>query len=132
MSIIPFTIIGMIALFTSWTALSTLTFGQLESMREMKKTQIESFFNERQRNMSVLMETVAIFKQAAFEKIFSGVQCTEDDYDELLQYLLEDAGLVSPTSQRPESQFKRAVIEPQSSLGQIKLTQISNMQNIIK
>ncbi len=76
------------------------------------------------------LETLPYWEQAAFEKIFTGVQCTEGDCDELVQYLLEDAGLETPTGQRPKLQFKSATVTHESSSGQIKLLQISNMQNV--
>ena len=76
------------------------------------------------------LETLPYWEQAAFQKVFTGVQCTEDDYDELIQYLLEDAGLETPTGQRPKLQFKSATVIPESSFGQMKLLQISNMQNV--
>jgi methyl-accepting chemotaxis protein len=67
--IIPFAVIGIISVFKSNTALSDLAYGQLESMRGVKKAQIESFFRERQGDMSVIMETVASLREEAFNKL---------------------------------------------------------------
>lgn len=76
------------------------------------------------------LEKLPFWEQAAFEKIFVGVQCAEADYDELVQYLLEDAGLAAPAGQRPELQFKSATAVSEYTSGQIKLLQISNTQNV--
>ena len=102
MSIIPFMIIGTIALFTSRTALSTIAFGQLESMREVKKRQIESFFDERQKNMNVLMETVSIFQQAAFEKMRSVQEVKKAQTEEYFQKCLGDISVLSEDAQVQE------------------------------
>jgi len=76
------------------------------------------------------VEKLPYWEQAAFDKIFFGVQCAEADYAELVQYLLEDAGLAPPTSQRPELQFKSATAGPESTSGEVKILQLSNLQNV--
>lgn len=67
--IIPFAIIGIISLTKSSTALSNLAFNQLEAVREIKKAQIEQFFEERKGDMGVLMETVGTLRSEAFAKL---------------------------------------------------------------
>jgi len=111
MSILPFAIIGMIALLTSRTALSTLAFGQLESLREVKKTQVETFFEERQKNMSVLMETVAIFKQAAFEKMHSVQEVKKAQVEEYVQKCLGDIIVLSEDAQVQEIGNLKVVVD---------------------
>ncbi len=74
--------------------------------------------------------TLPYWEQATLEKIVKGVQLAESDYDELLQWLLEDEGLEEPTKQRPELQFPRRDDIFKSSSGQIRLLRIFNMQNI--
>ena len=76
------------------------------------------------------VETLPYWEQAAFEKMFLGVQCAEADYDELVQYLLEDAGLAPITSERRDLQFKNATTGPESTSGKVKILQLSNMQNV--
>lgn len=71
MSITPFAIIGAISMFNSGKALSSLAFGQLKSIREVKKTQIQNIFAEQKKGMDVLIETMAGFQQAAFAKVSS-------------------------------------------------------------
>ena len=75
------------------------------------------------------VETRPYWEQMAFEKIFLGFQCVEADYDELVQYILEDAGLVTPTSKRRELMFKTATTSDHSK-DRVKILQLSNMQNV--
>lgn len=75
--------------------------------------------------------TLPYWEQAALDKIAAGVQFTESEYDELLQYLLEDAGLAVPVSQRPQLKFSNgASTTLQFPSGQMRLEKISNIQNV--
>ncbi len=75
--------------------------------------------------------TLSYWEQAALDKVLAGVQFSESDYDELLQYLLEDMGLEKPTSQRPKLQFSDAVSNMlQPAAGKVELKKIFNLQNI--
>ena len=67
--IIPLAIVGTVALNKSSKALTELAYGQLNSMRAVKKTQIENFFGERKGDMGVLVETVATLRKEAFDKL---------------------------------------------------------------
>ena len=67
--VIPFTVIGVISMDKSSCAISEQVFGQLKSVREIKKTQIENFFVERKGDMGGLVETVGTLRKAAFEKL---------------------------------------------------------------
>jgi len=75
--------------------------------------------------------TLPYWEQAALDKIVSGVQFTDSDYDELLQYLLEDANLAESTGQRPQLHFPQSVsIASQSPSGAVRLVKISNLQGV--
>jgi len=65
----PFAVVGVISLMKAGGALSDQAFGQLESVREIKKTQIEQSFADRRADMDVLKETVEALRGAAFEKL---------------------------------------------------------------
>ncbi len=67
--LIPFIIVAVVSMNKSSNALSHAAFGQLEGMRAVKKAQISQFFNERQGDMGVLMETVATLRTEAFSKL---------------------------------------------------------------
>ncbi len=71
--LIPFFFIGILALLQSSRVLSKQTFSQLESLREVKKYQIERHFERRQSEMAALMETVDTLRQAALDK-HAGIQ----------------------------------------------------------
>ena len=67
--LVPFGIIGGIALYKASGALSNQAFNQLEAVREIKKAQIEKFFAERKGDMGVLVETVGTLRKEAFDKL---------------------------------------------------------------
>ena len=68
---IVFAVIGLFFLFESRRALSNEAFKHLESVREIKKAQIESFFAEQQDHLQMLLEVVSTFKQNAVQKLKS-------------------------------------------------------------
>jgi len=65
----PFLIIGILANMEMKGALSAQAYGQLEGLREIKKLQIEKFFNERRGDMGVIMETVGTLRREAIAKM---------------------------------------------------------------
>ncbi len=67
--IVPFAIIGLVALDRASDALSRQAFNQLEGVRGIKKAQIETFFAERKGDMGVLMETVDTLRTEAISKL---------------------------------------------------------------
>ena len=68
---IPVIIVGGFALVQSREALLQQALNQLESVREIKKAQLEIFFAERKGDMQVLVNTLANFRQKAFQKLES-------------------------------------------------------------
>jgi len=72
------------------------------------------------------------WEQAALDKILSGAQFTDETYDELLQYLLEDAGLANPAGQRPTLSIFQANSDREESQSHtsVRLKRISNLRNI--
>lgn len=69
--LIPMAIGGWRGGALSTDALMKKSFGQLESVREIKKNQIERFFSEREGDLGVLTETVSVMRKGAFEKLES-------------------------------------------------------------
>lgn len=65
----PFIVIGLISLKNAGDALEKQAFNQLLGVREIKKKQIETFFDERQGDMGVLMETVSTLRREALNKL---------------------------------------------------------------
>lgn len=74
--------------------------------------------------------TLPYWEQAALEKIVGGTRFTDEDYEELLQYLLEDAGLAEPKVQRPVLHFPKEIDTGACSAKPVRLVSISNLQNI--
>lgn len=71
------------------------------------------------------------WEQAALDKVLAGGQFSDADYDKLLQYLLEDAGLAERTGKLPPLQMlKTKTDDTESSGGLIRLEKIFNMNNI--
>ncbi len=67
--ILPLLISSYISSKSSSDALTKASFNQLTGVREIKKSQIESFFHERKSDMQVLMETVSTLQDEAFHKL---------------------------------------------------------------
>lgn len=84
--------------------------------------------------MNVLQElsqwatTLQYWEQAALDKVVSGAKFKDSDYNEVLQYLLEDAGLAEPAGSRPALRFSKDV-DAQPAVP-VRLVKISNLQNI--
>ncbi|OUD14386.1 response regulator [Thioflexithrix psekupsensis] len=85
---LPVVVIGYFALVESQDALSRQAFGQLESILELKKGQVESLFYTRQQDMQVLLNVVSTFQQNAFLK-FESIQ--ENKINQLQSYFRERA-----------------------------------------
>lgn len=97
-SIIPFAVIGYLAVTTSNQALSKLAFEKLENLREVKKTQIETFFQERRQNMGALIESVTVLKQAAFDQMRSVQDVQQAQVEDAIQQWLKDVTVLSRES----------------------------------
>jgi len=67
--LIPFAIVTAFSIHKTSTSLSQAAFNQLESVRGIKKAQIERFFGERQGDMGVLVDMVGTVRTEAFNKL---------------------------------------------------------------
>ncbi len=67
--IIPLIIVGFWSGRLASNALLDKSFGQLESVRGIKKAQVEKYFAEREGDMGVLVETVGTLRKEAFLKL---------------------------------------------------------------
>ena len=67
--LIPLAIIGWYSQKSAGDALMHASFNQLKSVQQIKKTQIENYFKERQGDMGVLVETVNTLRMEAFRKL---------------------------------------------------------------
>ncbi|MDM8516040.1 methyl-accepting chemotaxis protein [Desulfobacterales bacterium HSG16] len=60
---------GLVSSILASKTLMAKSYDQLETVREIKKSELKKFFGERRGDMGVLIETVESFKNAAFEKL---------------------------------------------------------------
>ena len=90
--VIPFAVISVVSYLQSSEALSKQAFSQLEGVRGIKKNQIENFFKERQGDMGVLVEMVAVLQQEAFKKLDAIQQIKRTQIE---NYFLERIGDIS-------------------------------------
>ncbi len=93
--LIPFVTIGIFSLINSKKALSDQAFSKLESVRELKKAQIENLFTERKVDMDVLIKTVATLRQAAFEKQRTVQEIKKAQVEEYFKKCLSDIKVIS-------------------------------------
>lgn len=93
--VVPLVAVAAISLTKSGDALSRAAFGQLEGMREVKKTQISQFFDERRGDMGVLMETVAALRKEAFDKLSAIRDIKKSQIHEFFQERMGDARVLA-------------------------------------
>jgi energy-coupling factor transporter ATP-binding protein EcfA2 len=70
------------------------------------------------------------WEQVALDKILSGKVFEENDYKELLQYLLEDEHLVEQTSERKLLQFQDSLLDSLDNNRSITIKQISDLCDV--
>jgi methyl-accepting chemotaxis protein len=71
-------------------ALMEKSYGQMTSVREIKKAQIENFFAERKGDMGVLVETVEMFRKSAFEKLETVQEIKKAQVEEFFRKIRND------------------------------------------
>ena len=67
--LIPLAVIGYLAIDKSGEAMSDQVYGQLISLREIKKARVEKFFKDCGSDLNVLLDTVASLRQEALRKL---------------------------------------------------------------
>jgi len=87
---IPLLLIGSFALFESRDALLNQAFYQLESVRDVKKAQLDGFFAERKSDMHVLLDMVTNLRQNAFQKLQAVQQHQRFQLEEYFQERLNN------------------------------------------
>jgi methyl-accepting chemotaxis protein len=94
-SVIPLAAMSLISFLNSRQALTVQAFEKLEGVREGKKSQITTFFNERKANMDILMETVATFRQGVFEKLMAAQESKKALVEGYFRKNLSDMNVIS-------------------------------------
>ena len=88
--VIPFAAIGIYSLLSSSQALTEQTYNQLDSIREIKKDQVERFFSERRGDMGVLVDTVSAMTWEAFQKLSVVQQLKKAELEKLFARMEDD------------------------------------------
>lgn len=65
--VIPLALVAFWSATQSTKSLMDESFNKLTAIREIKKTQIEKYFGEREGDMGVLIETVSTLRKEAFK-----------------------------------------------------------------
>ena len=89
-SLIPLAIVVFIATKAATDALTAQTNGQLTAMREIKKSQIESYFSERQSDMSVLVKTLDNIRDSSLNRLNAAKESKRDQVETYFQKLQDD------------------------------------------
>lgn len=90
--IIPLALVGWWSSRVATKALMEKSYAQLENVRELKKAQIERFFNERKGDIQVLNEMIATLRRETFSKLTAVQQMKKQ---QLESYLNERYGDVT-------------------------------------
>ncbi len=93
--VVPATLIGLISLKKSSSALEKQSYNQLIGMRDIKKTQIENFFEERRGDLGVLVENVAALRQNAFDKLGAVQQLKKSQIENYFSERFGDISVLS-------------------------------------
>ncbi len=97
--VIPFASIGIYSLLSSSRALSDQAYRQLESVREIKKEQIEKFFSERRGDMGVLVDTVSAMTWEAFQKLSVVQQLKKAELEKLFARIQDDISTLASSEE---------------------------------
>jgi methyl-accepting chemotaxis protein len=93
--LIPLALIGWWSSRLAQNALMDKSYAQLEAVREIKKNQIQKFFNERKGDMGVLVETVSTLRKATFEKLDAIQMIKREQLMEYFEIMRNQLGLLA-------------------------------------
>ena len=68
-ALVPLGVLAIMAISTARDSFIQERFSQLQSVRDIKRSQIQKFFEDREADMDVLVETVSTFRHEAFQKL---------------------------------------------------------------
>lgn len=94
-AIVPFAILGIMAVSTARDSFIQDKFEQLTSIRGIKKAQVEEFFDERKVDMGVLVETVSTLRREAVKKLKSVGKIKKNQIENYFDQRLTDISVLS-------------------------------------
>ena len=71
LGVIPATIVGLVSLNQANKGIESLAFNSLEAVREIKKAQLEQYFDDRRSDINVLTDIAGTLKVQALEKLLA-------------------------------------------------------------
>ncbi|MDY6822682.1 MAG: methyl-accepting chemotaxis protein [Thermodesulfobacteriota bacterium] len=104
--LVPLILIGVIAWIVAVNGLNTVSrqgtdalekasYAQLTDLREIKQEQINSYFDDRQGDLEVLMETVAQVQNEAFRKLESVQELKKSQFQQFIKKLHDDISVLA-------------------------------------
>ncbi|MCP3924459.1 MAG: hypothetical protein GY714_17950 [Desulfobacterales bacterium] len=95
LGLVPLLVCAVISLFNSSNALEDKAFNQLNSIRAIKKKQIEQFFSERKGDMGVLTETISTLRLEAINKLIGIREIKKNQIETFFAERLGDASVLA-------------------------------------
>ncbi len=93
--IVPLGVLGYLGADRIEKALMKKTYDQLEAVREIKKNQIQRYFDERKGDITVLTEMVEALRENAFEKLQTAQQLKKTHVEDFFKQIHSDIGLLA-------------------------------------
>ncbi len=87
--VVPFAVTGAVALWESSSSLERGAYDKLVAVRDIKKAQVESYFENCQGDMEVLAETVGTMRSEAFEKLVAVRQVKRQAVERYFQTIID-------------------------------------------
>ena len=121
-AVVPFLIICVLAVTTARNSFVQDKFEQLTSIREIKKSQIERFFEARKNDMSVLVETVGTLRKDALGKLEAVRQTKKNQIESYINERMEDVVILAMNDQVVKSLvgFDQAYLTDENKTGGIQ------------
>ncbi|MFO7883246.1 MAG: methyl-accepting chemotaxis protein [Desulfobacteraceae bacterium] len=92
--LLPFAVIGTVSLVKSSGALSRQSFEKLEAIREIKKNQIENFFDQKRADMGAMIGNIGKIQGEAFHKIESIQELKLSQLEQYFDKVKKDVSLL--------------------------------------
>jgi methyl-accepting chemotaxis protein len=117
--LLPIALVGFWSSRLATDSLMATSYGQLEAVREIKKRQIERFFDEREGDLSVLLETVARFQAEAFNRLSSVQELKRSQVNGFFRERIADAEVLAgnPTTRRAFTDLANAFLYEEERTG---------------
>ena len=126
--LLPIALVGFWSGRLATDSLMEGAYGQLEAVREIKKRQIERFFQEREGDLSVLLQTVTGFQNEAFNRLSAVQELKRSQVNDFFQERISDASVLAdnPTTRQAFTDLTAAFHYEEKRVGGPAWTQARN------